>query len=160
MVHANRSKCRNDPGPKENGKKRKFVPSEANRDINVRKQKLDMEEGQSLSQIRAANEAADKQQVATSFVVQTTKEGILSSSSKFPALPSTTTADALKQYVTSQIIDYLGEEESTLIDFIMKELQKEGGGSTISLLEEMKVVLDEDAEEFVLGLYRKMTMVE
>ena len=154
------TKATNNETVEENGKKRKFVPSEANRDINVRKQKLDMEEGQSLSQIRAANEAADKQQVATSFVVQTTKEGILSSSSKFPALPSTTTADALKQYVTSQIIDYLGEEESTLIDFIMKELQKEGGGSTISLLEEMKVVLDEDAEEFVLGLYRKMTMVE
>ena len=141
------------------GKKRKFVPSEANRDINVRKQKLDMAGGQSLSEIRAANEAADKQkqEESSSFVVQTTKEGILSSSSKFPTLPSTA-VDILKPYVTAQIVDFLGEEESTLIEFIMKELQKEGGCTTASLLEEMKVVLDEDAEDFVLGLYRKMTV--
>ena len=143
----------------DDSKKRKFVPSEANRDINVRKQKLDMAGGQSLSEIRAANEAADKQKQdeESSFVVQTTKEGILSSSSKFPTLPSTA-VDVLKPYVTSQIIDFLGEEESTLIEFIMKELQKEGGCTTASLLEEMKVVLDEDAEDFVLGLYRKMTV--
>jgi len=142
-------------------KKRKFVPSEANRDINVRKPRLDVEGGQSLSEIRAANEAADKEQAASAtepkFAVQTTKEGILSSGSKFPPLPSTTTAvDSLKKYVTAQIIDYLGEEESTLIEFIMKELQKESGCTTVSLLEEMKVVLDEDAEDFVLALYRKM----
>lgn len=143
-------------------KKRKFVPSEANRDINARKQKLDVVEGgKSLSEIRAANEAADKAaseaaSASTPFVVQTTKEGILASGSQFPPL-SSEAVDTLKQYVTAQIIDYLGEEESTLIEFIVKELRKEGGCTTVSLLEEMKVVLDEDAEEFVLGLYRKMT---
>ncbi len=147
----------------DDGKKRKFVPSEANRDINMRKQKLDVVEGSiSLSEIRAANEAADKAAVAaaasaaaTPFVVQTTKEGILSSGSQFPPL-SSEAVDTLKQYVTAQIIDYLGEEESTLIEFIVMELRKESGCTTLSLLEEMKVVLDEDAEEFVLGLYRKM----
>jgi len=62
----------------------------------------------------------------------------------------------LKRYVTSQIVDYLGEEESTLIEFVMKELSKGGGCTTLSLLEEMKMVLDEESEDFVLGLYRKM----
>jgi hypothetical protein len=37
----------------------------------------------------------------------------------------------------------------------MKELGK--GVKTVALLEEMKEVLEEDAEEFVLGLYRRMT---
>jgi len=145
------------------GKKRKFVPSEANRDINVRKPRLDVEGGgKTLSEIRAANEAADKQQAATAaatnFVVLTTKEGILSAGCKFPPFSSASSqaVDSLKQYVTSQIVDYLGEEESTLIDFIMKELRKGGGCTTVSVLEEMEVVLDEDAEDFVLGLYRKM----
>eukprot|EP00984_Skeletonema_dohrnii_P030638 scaffold22288_cov153-Skeletonema_dohrnii-CCMP3373.AAC.1 len=142
----------------EGTRKRKFVPSEANRDINVRKQRLDVEGGQSLSEIRAANEAADKEAAAaaasSSFVAQTTKEGILSSDSKFPPLPTAT--DSLKTYVTAQIVDYLGEEEKTLIDFIMKELAKEGGCSTSSMLDEMKMVLDEDAEDFVMNLYRKM----
>ena len=136
-------------------KKRKFVPSEANRDINVRKQRLDVEGGQSLSEIRAANEAADKQAAAAaSFVVQTTKEGILAAGSKFPPLSSS--ADPLKAYVTAQIVDYLGEEEKTLIDFIMKELAKAGGCDTSSMLDEMKMVLDEDAEDFVVNLYHKM----
>ena len=142
------------------GKKRKFVPSEANRDINARKQKLDVVEGgKSLSEIRAANEAADKaaaaESAATPFVVQATNEGILASGSQFPPI-SSDAVDVLKQYVTSQIVEYLGEEETTLIEFIVKELRKDGGCTTTSLLEEMKVVLDEDAEEFVLGLYRKM----
>ncbi len=142
-------------------RKRKFVPSEANRDINVRKQRLDVEGGQSLSEIRAANEAADKQAAAAataaaaaSFVAQTTKEGILSADSKFP--PLSTAVDSLKTYVTAQIVDYLGEEEKTLIDFIMKELAKEGGCNTSSMLDEMKMVLDEDAEDFVVNLYHKM----
>lgn len=137
-------------------KKRKFIPSEANRDINVRKQRLDVEGGQSLSEIRAANEAADKKAAAavSSFVVQTTKEGILSAESKFPPLSSS--ADSLKLYVTAQIVDYLGEEEKTLIDFIMKELAKEGGCNISKMLDEMKMVLDEDAEDFVVNLYRKM----
>lgn len=136
-------------------KKRKFVPSEANRDINVRKQRLDVEGGQSLSEIRAANEAADKQAAAAaSFVAQTTKEGILSAETKFP--PLSTAVDSLKAYITAQIVDYLGEEENTLIEFIMKELAKEGGCNTSSMLDEMKMVLDEDAEDFVVKLYHKM----
>ena len=141
------------------GKKRKFVPSEANRDVNARRQKLEVEGGTSLSEIRAANEAADAAAAAavaaTPFAIETTKEGILSAGSKFPPLPPSA-AEPLKRYVTSQIVDYLGEEESTLIEFIMKELSKGGGCTTLSLLEEMKMVLDEESEDFVLGLYRKM----
>jgi hypothetical protein len=62
----------------------------------------------------------------------------------------------LKAYITAQIVDYLGEEENTLIEFIMKELAKEGGCNTSSMLDEMKMVLDEDAEDFVVKLYHKM----
>ena len=47
-------------------------------------------------------------------------------------------------------------KEATLIDFIMKELANDGGCSTSSMLDEMKMVLDEDAEDFVVNLYRKM----
>lgn len=98
--------------------------------------------------------AAAASSSSSSIVVQTTKEGILSSDCKFPPLP--TALDSLKTYVTAQIVDYLGEEEATLIDFIMKELTKDGGCSTSSMLDEMKMVLDEDAEDFVVNLYRKM----
>lgn len=156
---ASTSQTKSQDDEEEGTRKRKFIPSEANRDINVRKQRLDVEGGQSLSEIRAANEAADKQATAaaassSTSVVHTTKEGILSSDCKFPPLP--TALDSLKTYITAQIVDYLGEEETTLIDFIMKELAKDGGCSTSSMLDEMKMVLDEDAEDFVVNLYRKM----
>jgi hypothetical protein len=133
-------------------KKRKFVPSEANRDdINVRKQRIDME-GASLAEIRAANEAADKQSA-----VYTTKEDILAAWTMFPPLSSSanTAADKIKTFVTEKIVEYVGEEEAELIDFIMKKLTE--GVKTTALLEEMKLPLDEDAEEFVLGLYKRMT---
>jgi hypothetical protein len=139
------------PTEEDESKKRKFVPSEANRDdINVRKQRIDMA-GASVSEIRAANQAADQ----SSFF--TTKEDILAPNTMFPPLnlSPTTSSDQIKPFVTSKIVEYLGEEESTLIGFIMKELSK--GVKTTALLEEMKMVLDEDAEEFVLGLYKRLT---
>ena len=48
------------------------MPSEANRDINVRKQKLEMGKEQSLAEIRAANEAAAKaeEEASALFVAQ------------------------------------------------------------------------------------------
>jgi RNA-binding protein 25 len=106
-----------------------------------------MEGGATLSEIRAANEAADKN-------IYTQKHDILSPTTMFPPLPSAS-SDEIKSYVTTKIVEYLDEEETTLIEFIMKELGK--GVKTVALLEEMKEVLEEDAEEFVLGLYRRMT---
>ena len=142
-------------------KKRKFVPSEANRDdFNVRKQRIDMQQGGgSLAEIRAANEAADKEKnQPSSSTLYTTKEDILAADTMFPPLSShpSTSPEQIESYVKSKIVDYLGEEESTLISFIMKELSK--GVKTTALLEEMKMVLDEDAEEFVLGLYKRMAV--
>ena len=129
--------------------KRKFVPSEANRDdINVRKQRIDMQ-GASLAEIRAANEAADKS--------YNKREDILAAGTMFPplSLGPSTSPEQIQSYITEKIVEHLGEEESTLIEFIMKELNK--GVKTVALLEEMKMVLDEDAEEFVVGLYKRMT---
>ena len=87
---------------RDDGKNRKFLPSKANRDINVSKQKLEIGEGQILAEIRAANVAADKskEEASASFVVQTTNEGI-SADSQFPPL-APAVADSLKMYMTTQ----------------------------------------------------------
>ena len=145
-------------------RKRKFVPSEANREPNARRTRLDVEGGggpSSLSEIRAANEAADAAAAASSegkFVARKSKEDVLADGSKFPPFSDADdgAVSTLRGYVASRIVEYLGEEEGTLIDFVVKEVRKGGGGTTLSLLEEMKMVLDEDAEGFVLGLYGKM----
>ena len=62
-----------------------------------------------------------------------------------------------------QIVECLGEEETTLIDFVMNHLTKPSpspaagtGSTTKALLEEMEMVLEEDAATFVVDLYRKI----
>ena len=133
----------------EPSRKRKFVPSEANRDINVRKQRLDMGDGMSMQEIRAANEAEDQN-------IATTKEQILATT--FPLLLPDT-IETIKTFVVSQIVEYLGEEEATMIDFVMKHLQQKSGRTVSALFEEMKIVLEEDAEAFVVDLYKQIIKV-
>jgi PWI domain. len=66
----------------------------------------------------------------------------------------------VRKYVKDQIIDYLGEEEATLIDFVVNYLKKEETErGTLALLEEMKLVLEEDCEAFVVDLFRKVVEV-
>ena len=141
------------PGEEEsNSRKRKFVPSEANRDINTRKQRIDAGEGTSMAEIRAANEAADKKKAAAA----TTREDILKAGVTFPPVPADS-VPKMKQYVTDQIVELLGEAEDSMINFVLGALtvpKSPAGCLVSSMLEEMQPVLDEDAEDFVVDLYR------
>ena len=135
-----------------NSRKRKFVPSEANRDVNTRKQRIDAGEGMSMAEIRAANEAADKKKAAAA----TTKEDILKAGVTFPPVPADS-VPKMKQYVTDQIVELLGEAEDSMINFVLGALtvpKSPAGCLVSSMLEEMQPVLDEDAEDFVVDLYR------
>mmetsp|Transcript_18071 Transcript_18071/g.27079 ORF Transcript_18071/g.27079 Transcript_18071/m.27079 type:complete len:740 (+) Transcript_18071:61-2280(+) len=148
--------------------KRKFVPSEANRDINARKERLVVDG--SLAAIRAANEAADKKKKVLEYLDSAstfTKDQILSGS--FPKLHLPELIPLVRKFVKEQMVEYLGEEEATLIDFVMNYLVKGDASSTNEnsimgkkvdgLLEEMKMVLEEDAESFVLDLFKKIVEV-
>jgi RNA-binding protein 25 len=50
--------------------------------------------------------------------------------------------------------DYLGEEEPSLIDFVCMKLEAEAKPQTI--LDELKLVLEEDAEVFTTKLWRML----
>ena len=153
--------------------KRKLVPSEANRDINQRRQRIDTgDDSMSLAQIRAANEAADaaerdlsakkdvsKPSSTIYFGTTVTKEQLFSPDAAFPPLIPKY-IENIRIYVTEQIVEYLGEAEKTLIDFVMNHLTqstKEQPRKTKVLLEELGAVLEEDAETFVLDLYKKVS---
>jgi len=72
----------------------------------------------------------------------------------FPMLPPDSHAD-LRTYITSQIKQYMGEEEATLIEFLCKHVLTPG--TTVSkLLEELQPVLDEDANVFAQELWTKV----
>lgn len=62
--------------------------------------------------------------------------------------------DKLRPWIVKKIVEYLGEEEETLIDFIITKLKQRSPPSAI--LKELKLVLDDDAEIFVLKLWRML----
>ena len=146
------------------GQKRKFVPSEANRDGTERRQKIELADGSSMAAIRAANQAED------SVAAETTKaddvdakpaEPVVSSEEVFASPVNWEAVEAtegltelLRVWVTDKIIEYLGEEETTMIDFVLHQVTKRCAPQ--DMLEELTMVLDEDAEGFVVALWQKL----
>ena len=59
---------------------------------------------------------------------------------------------ALHAYITSKIKNLLGEEESTLIEFLFQNTVKSKMNPQ-SLIDELFLVLEDDAKKFVLDLY-------
>ena len=143
-----------------NSRKRKFVPSEANRDINTRRQRIDAggdAGGMTMAEIRAANEAADKKKAVSVL----SKEDILKPTVTFPPVPADL-VPKVKQYVTEQIVELLGEAEDSMINFVLGALtvpKSPVGCLVVTMLEEMQPVLDEDAEDFIVGLYRTVAVL-
>jgi len=119
----------------------------------TRRPRLDMDGSVTLSmaQIRAGNEAAD----AVYANQNITNEDILNPTSLFPPLLNQK-APAVRSFVKEQIIKYLGEEEPTMIDFVMSHLQSPQSyeRTTGALLDELSLVLENDSQLFVVDLFR------
>eukprot|EP01104_Vermistella_antarctica_P002363 TRINITY_DN1261_c2_g1_i1.p1 TRINITY_DN1261_c2_g1~~TRINITY_DN1261_c2_g1_i1.p1 ORF type:complete len:609 (-),score=208.52 TRINITY_DN1261_c2_g1_i1:137-1963(-) len=62
--------------------------------------------------------------------------------------------EKMKPWVEKKIVEFLGEAETTLIDFIVEKLQLRGTPDDI--LENLSFVLDQEAEVFVVKLWRKL----
>jgi RNA-binding protein 25 len=60
----------------------------------------------------------------------------------------------MKQWVVKKIVEYLGEEEETLIDFVVSKLKEHAQPDAI--LEELALVLEEDAEIFMTKMWRAL----
>jgi len=60
----------------------------------------------------------------------------------------------MKPWVTKKIVEYLGEEEKTLTSFILGKLTSHMNPTEI--LSQLALVLDEDAEAFVVKLWRML----
>lgn len=58
----------------------------------------------------------------------------------------------IKPWINKKIIEYIGEEEATLHDFICSKIQQRTEPG--KLLEEIKVILDDEAELFVKKMWR------
>lgn len=58
----------------------------------------------------------------------------------------------MKPWITKKVVEYLGEEEETLINFIVSKLENRCDPN--ELMSELSDVLDDDTEQFVVKLWR------
>ena len=58
----------------------------------------------------------------------------------------------IKPWINKKIIEYIGEEEQTLNDFICSKIREKTKAE--KLLEEVKVILEDDAELFIKKMWR------
>ena len=58
----------------------------------------------------------------------------------------------IKPWVTKKILEYIGEEEPTLTDFICSSIMSKKNAD--SILADIRVVLDDEAEVFVVKMWR------
>jgi hypothetical protein len=72
----------------------------------------------------------------------------------FPATLAPSTHAALRDFLRNQVIESLGEEEATLIDFLYKHILQ--GKATSELLQELQVVLEEESESFLEAVWAKV----
>ena len=60
----------------------------------------------------------------------------------------------MKPWVKKKIVEYLGEEEETMIDFILRQLNLHASPKSIVIA--LEPVLENDAETFVKLMWRKL----
>lgn len=107
-----------------------------------------------LAEIRAKNEAEDYAAYLKEAKTYT-MEQILSNANFLYVEDQY--APTIRAFVKEQLVEYLGEEEATLVDFIMNYINKDNKErGTNGLLDELEMVLEEDAKKFVVDLFKKM----
>ncbi|KAL9251181.1 RNA-binding motif protein 25-like protein [Drosera capensis] len=62
--------------------------------------------------------------------------------------------EILRPWISKKIVEFLGEEENTLVDYIVSSTQKHVGAP--EMLQLLESILDEEAEMFVLKMWRML----
>ncbi|KAI9017154.1 hypothetical protein BC832DRAFT_588428 [Gaertneriomyces semiglobifer] len=87
-------------------------------------------------------------------IIPTDKEGLWKWSIKWDVLDDSITSNKLRPWINKKVTEYMGAEEPDLVDFVISFVEKRT--SAQQLLEELQPALDEDAESFVIMLWRML----
>jgi len=115
-----------------------------------------LEESLNQSAIRDANRLRDANQLRD--LAKMTKKEILENPPSLPLNWVDEKRKNLEGYVSKKIVELLGEEESTMIQFVLTNVL-EKKCSPKELIGEMTAVLDEDAEDFVLDMWQELIRI-
>lgn len=123
-----------------------------------RKQRVELADGSSMAVVRAANEAEDASQEEKESVYKKNSDEIFAKPVNWGSVDRSDIISSIRPWVTEKIVEYLGEEEVTLIDFVIHQISKHC--TPKDMLEELTMVLDEDAEVFVVSLWEKLLAIQ
>lgn len=118
--------------------------------------KYSQEELQAVQAPVGAAEQQDTKATVKSIIdsIPTTRDGVFSYAVDWSAFDAAgeKLAGSVRGWVNKKMVELLGEEEEALAGFILDKLQAHAAAG--QLLEELRGVLDEEADAFVLKLYR------
>jgi len=103
------------------------------------------------------NERKVKMEIAKNLIekIPTEKDKVFAYAIDWQLIESNNIVETkLRPWISKKMVEYLGEEEKTLIDFIISKIC--GHITPNELLEQLVMVLDEEAEIFVLKLWRML----
>jgi len=105
--------------------------------------------------VASAEDAAKEKLKKLADQIPSDKEGLFAYAIDWSALESQEIiTKQLSSWIVKKIIEYLGEEEESLTMFIISKLQSRC--SAEELIEELNMVLDADAEQFVMKLWKML----
>lgn len=129
-------------------KKRKLVPLE---DEEARKQQ--QEDPQQQQQVQHMN-TEEKRKHIKSLIdrIPTSKEELFNFNFDRSLVDNALMDKRIRPWINKKIVEYIGEEEPTLVDFICSKVL--AGSAAQSILNDVSMVLDEEAEVFVVKMWR------
>uniref|UniRef100_A0A6G1SNP7 Putative RNA-binding protein Luc7-like 1 n=1 Tax=Aceria tosichella TaxID=561515 RepID=A0A6G1SNP7_9ACAR len=105
------------------------------------------------NQSKSSN-SEDKRKLVEELIsrIPTDKDQLFAQKLDWSLLDDNLMEKRIRPWVTKKIAEYMGEKEADLIDFVCTLLSDHKDGS--SMLKEVAIVLDDEAEKFVVHLWR------
>lgn len=121
-------------------KKRKLVPLEYTH-----------EERNAINPVRSAE---DKRKMVRALIekIPTKKEDLFDFNLDWTMVDPTLMEKRIQPWITKKIVEYIGEEEPTLVEFICSKIMSKSPPERI--YEDISMVLDDEAEVFVVKMWR------
>uniref|UniRef100_A0AAQ5XTA1 PWI domain-containing protein n=1 Tax=Amphiprion ocellaris TaxID=80972 RepID=A0AAQ5XTA1_AMPOC len=131
----------------EQPRKRKLVPLDYDDDKSLGV------DGAGLSNIKGAN-AEEKRKHIKSLIekIPTAKPELFSYPLDWSMVDMTLMERRVRPWINKKIIEYIGEEEPTLVDFVCSKVMAHSMPQ--SILDDVAMVLDEEAEVFIVKMWR------
>ncbi|CDQ96004.1 unnamed protein product [Oncorhynchus mykiss] len=132
-------------------RKRKLVPLDYGDDDKNLQSVVDGASG--LAAIKGANTEEKRKHIKSLIEkIPTGKTELFSYPLDWSAVDSTLMDRRIRPWINKKIIEYIGEEEATLVDFVCSKVMAHG--TPQGILDDVAMVLDEEAEVFIVKMWR------